>query len=185
MSNAVIKLRGYEELIEGGERYLDDCIDIARVKQALLHHIEVAYNAFHYFKSIGNGDCATIQENEFLDFIHLCRINNESCNVCNLAQCRNIYQKVLTPAKHYDADGHIMVHGVKHYGKKTKALHRFEWLEALVRLADIKYRNEAHSVAECVEFLFRRHIEKYLISEASRSSNYFRDERLYFESVDY
>ena len=184
MSNAVIKLRGYEELIEGGERYLDDCIDIARVKQALLHHIEVAYNAFHYFKSIGNGDCATVQENEFLDFIHLCRINNESSNVCNLAQCRNIYQKVLTPAKHYDADGHIMVHGVKHYSKKLKALHRFEWLEALVRLADIKYRNEAHSVAECVEFLFRRHIEKYLISEASRSSNYFRDERLYFESVD-
>ena len=37
---------------------------------------------------------------------------------------------------------------------------------------------------KCVEFLFRRNIEKHLRSEASRSSNYFRDERLYFEEID-
>jgi hypothetical protein len=184
-SNAIIKLRGHEELIEAGELYLDNCIDIARVKQALLHHIEVAYNAFHYFKSIGTGNAASVQENEFLDFIHLCRINDETSKTCNLSKCRNVFQKALSPPNtHYDVSDYVAIHQIDYKNRKSKALHRFEWLEVLVRLADLKFRNEAHSVAECVEFLFRRHIEKYLMSEASRSSNYFRDERLYFEPVD-
>ena len=48
-SKAVLKIRGKEELIENGEKYLSECIDLA---QDLVHHVEVAYNAFNYFKSI-------------------------------------------------------------------------------------------------------------------------------------
>ena len=56
------------------------------------------------------------------------------------------------PSPHYDKreDSASSHHRVD---KASKALRRFEWLEALVRLADMKYRNEAHSVVHPIKFI--------------------------------
>jgi hypothetical protein len=63
------------------------------------------------------------------------------------------------------------------------ALFRFEWLEALTRIAIAKYA-KTHAPAAAVAALIKEHIECNIAPLARIDLNAFRTQRLYCEEVD-
>ena len=63
------------------------------------------------------------------------------------------------------------------------ALFRYEWLEALARIAIAKY-GKTHAPAAAVAALLREHVECHVAPLARVELNAFRTRRLYCEAVD-
>ncbi|KAK3254963.1 hypothetical protein CYMTET_35839, partial [Cymbomonas tetramitiformis] len=147
-----------------------------RVKNMIKNYYRAITGGHRYFSSLGTGDVSNMQFNEWSTFLVHCGIPDPKSKFCKLKDLDVVF--VTT-----DFEGDRTSGGVK--TADSKALLRFEFVEALVRTAICKYAKDlSRPIYEAIQMLFERNIMPTLPWEALEDRNEFRSKRLYTEEVE-
>jgi len=162
--------------------------ELAEVHAELAKHETAIYNGFAFFcVGAAVGEAAySLKPNSFKLFCGDCEVNDE---YLKQDECDKIFVECNVEEEADDDSGGG--------GKRAQAmaeanddgaLMRFEFLEAVTRLAIGKYMDEANQrtkdVSEAIKMICEECIKPCLSPEASIDRNVFRRERLYCEEVD-
>ena len=154
--------------VKVGVQLLQQAMKIVTTKLMLKQYYSIGLNAYHFFKATGSGDIFSMQLNEFIEFGHQTNVINsrqQSSGSTNshslLSYCDQIFAKVNDELSSLQLHSEIRTQQLTSKFKdfnKDKSIMRFEWQEALLRLADIKYntgKDSTRSKATFVEQLFQ------------------------------
>ncbi|KAK9825957.1 hypothetical protein WJX74_001162 [Apatococcus lobatus] len=150
---------------------------LREVKDALAVHAETLRSVFMFYACGGSADTYHLSLNSFTAFLDDCKIPDADSPNIKRSDCDTIFIVAnFQPDKRAPA---ALVND-------EHALMRFEFLEAVVRLAVAKYgKGQAtESVAEAVKMLMDKNITPNLQQDAQVDPNVFRNTRLYCEEVD-
>ena len=181
-----VVVRGNSAFIEKGSIALEEAICVAKAKQEFLLHMDSAYSAFNYFKGVGSGSCAVIQETQFFDFIRLCHITDDTSESCRVRDIGDILRRVVaSEMRHaYSEKKDRRVLDELEKPNPHRVIRRFEFIQLLVTIATQKYQAETHGdIPKCIQLMFERNIEKHLLGTTPRVGNVFRDNKMYNESI--
>lgn len=175
-----------------GVQWGEDSVEkeLVEIKQAISRAYPVLYNAYYYFCVTGTdiGESAfSMSFNQWTEFLKDSEIPHPKSKNCNMANCDNIFvvsnfeeEKSNLTKKEAAAQ--------KLLAKENddRALMRFEFVEAVVRLAIAKHgmKTDTDDVSEAVDMLLEREIIPNLCPEATEDADVFRRERLYNEEND-
>ncbi|KAK3236710.1 hypothetical protein CYMTET_53166 [Cymbomonas tetramitiformis] len=114
-------------------------------------------------------------------------IPDASSKNCKMSACDNIFVAVNYEEKHTNLTA-AEERAQKKLAEENddRALMRFEFIEAIVRLAIAKHgmKVETDDASESVDMLVERHLIPSLCPESVLDPNTFREKRLYFEEMD-
>eukprot|EP00854_Cymbomonas_tetramitiformis_P003777 gene3777-4724_t len=166
-----------------------------RVKNMIKNYYRAITGGHRYFSSLGTGDVSNMQFNEWSTFLVHCGIPDPKSKFCKLKDLDVVFvttdfegdRTSREAAEWYrrekGGEGAKSSGGVK--TADSKALLRFEFVEALVRTAICKYAKDlSRPIYEAIQMLFERNIMPTLPWEALEDRNEFRSKRLYTEEVE-
>jgi len=151
---------------------------LEEVRRTLAKHYGAIVSAFMYYASVGTGGEFTMQLNEYSLFLEECKIpDNDRKSRAKRSDLDTIF--IVCNFNEDKSTEHV---------NDTNSLVRFEFLEALVRIACAKHGHrcgaKCTSPEEAVEELCTSEVTKRLPIGALVDSNDFRRERLYYQEVD-
>jgi len=153
------------------------------VYQCVHDHYGIMVSAFNFYCILGAGGEFSMQLNEYASFLNDSQIPDASSKACKTSDLDTIFIAANFEANKKSAEAKI---------NDSNSLYRFEFIEALIRIAFAKYGNgecpagcrPAGTPVEALEFLCTLNMDPNLPPEAQVDSNEFRTKRLYFEEVD-
>ena len=198
-------------------RLIQQAMLIVATKQILRQYYSVGVNAYDFFKSIGSGDVFSMQLNEFSEFGHQSKIINSRFNgegggggsrpsTASSVRSSKNNRTSHTILSHADQVFHVVndelaalqLHseirseqlGNKFQDfNKDRSIMRFEWQEAIIRLANLKFIDNKNSLTpkglkpHAIQRLYDSHIVPNLGPNVVMNSDAYRRDRLYTEEV--
>ena len=141
------------------KQLIRQAVKIVLTKDALRTYYAVSLNAFNFYRGIGSGDVFSLQLNGFTEFANQSKIVVKNLPTSSaigtkgsglaLSSTDFVFQKVNDEIASMQLHSEIRS---RHLSKKFKdfnlnrSIMRFEWQEALLRLADIKFPSSARQV---------------------------------------
>eukprot|EP00966_Prymnesium_polylepis_P046469 1077056-Prymnesium_polylepis.1 len=168
----------------------DDCVEKWDAKATAVHpevedvayvlwtHRYLLYSAFDYYALVGtSNDIFHIQSNAFMIFCGQCKLPEENSASIQRKHLDQLFLAVNAP------DEKTQV--TERFNAK-RALNRQEWLQALVRIAVMKYvmPGEIIDVSDALHHFFVTDLMPRLEPEAQQDSNVFRKKYCYVEQID-
>ncbi|KXZ56071.1 hypothetical protein GPECTOR_2g953 [Gonium pectorale] len=155
----------------------DEKVAIKEVHDVLLRYWAQVFGAYVYYAAGGTGDPYHMSLNAFTTFLDDCFIADPESQYCKRSDCDTIFIVCNFQPDKKSAEAAVNM---------ENAMMRYEFLEAIVRLAIAKYgKGQAtDDLATAVTMLIEKNIIPNLVSGALVNSNSFRTERLYNEEVD-
>lgn len=152
--------------IKVAKQLIRQAVKIVRTKDALRTYYAVGLNAFNFFRGLGSGDVFSMQLNSFTEFANQSKIVTSSAasrrrvsgtpgklheRGVALSSTDFVFRQVNDEIAAIQLHSEIRSH---HLSQKFKdfnldhSIMRFEWQEALLRLADVKFLCGAAPVGE-------------------------------------
>eukprot|EP00803_Ostreobium_quekettii_P006066 evm.model.scf_440.5 EVM.evm.TU.scf_440.5 scf_440:34312-38159(-) len=155
----------------------EDKVVLKEVHDELKKHYDVFYSAFVYYAATGGGDPYHMTLNSFTAFLDDCQIPDPDSQAIKRSDCDTIFI-----VANFVMDKKSKENAVNN----EQALMRFEFMEALVRIAIAKFLKggQAEEIPEALELLIKNCLVPNLPLPATIKSNDFRTKRLYNEEVD-
>ncbi|GIL66635.1 hypothetical protein Vafri_20126 [Volvox africanus] len=155
----------------------DEKVAIKEVHGVLLKNWPQVFGAYVYYAAGGTGDPYHMSLNAFTTFLDDCSIADPESQYCKRSDCDTIFIVCNFQPDKKSAEAAVNM---------ENAMMRYEFLEAIVRLAIAKYGKgqQTDDLATAVTLLIERNILPNLVPGALHNSNTFRTERLYNEEVD-
>ncbi|KAK3251875.1 hypothetical protein CYMTET_38797 [Cymbomonas tetramitiformis] len=175
-----------------GVQWGEDSVEkeLVEIKTAISRAYPVLYNAYYYFCVTGTdiGESAfSMSFNQWTEFLKDSEIPHPKSKNCNMANCDNIFvvsnfEEEKSNLTRKEAAAQKLLADEN----DDRALMRFEFVEAVVRLAIAKHgmKTDTDDVSEAVDMLLEREIIPNLCPEATEDADVFRHERLYNEEND-
>ena len=168
-----------ESGVEDGEEQAE----IDQIRNVLQTHRHAIYAIYAYYCVNGtSNDRFVLGLNEFGAFCRECSLADESSRYCHQTHIDAIFV-----ASDAEERGGRLTKEQKLQNERNldRALMRFEWLQALVRVATVKYAKEGHtaSISLGLERLISEDMLPNVPEEAMHDADVFRRERLYTHEV--
>ena len=199
--------RGRMFVVEGSvngvkvaEQLLKQALDIVATKKILRQYYSIGMTAYNYFKATGSGDVFSMQRNEFIEFARQANIvssGGEQGMSANMADqvFHVVNDEIASLQLHSEIRTKRLDQKFQDFNR-NKSIMRFEWQEALLRLAHLKYGNSggggggggggglSTSLSSSIRLLYDRHIIPRLGMEVLLSSNEFRRNEMYTKDTE-
>jgi len=161
----------------------DDTAVLEEIKEVLLKHRHAIYSVYaHYCINGAAHDRYVMGLLEYTEFVKDCELADPASKDCRKADFDRIFV-----ASDVEDRGGRMSQEQKEFNSANidRALMRFEWVQALVRIALAKYMKSenAAGVGDALEKLFTERVLKMVPPEALHDSDVFRRQRLYTREV--
>ncbi|KAG2438847.1 hypothetical protein HXX76_005387 [Chlamydomonas incerta] len=155
----------------------DEKVAIKEVHDVLLKYWPQVVGAFVYYAAGGSSDPYHMSLNAFTTFLDECCIADSDSQYCKRSDCDTVFIVCNFQPDKKSAEAQVNM---------ENAMMRYEFLEAIVRLAISKYgKGQAtDDLPTAVAMLLEKNIIPNLVPGAVIASNTFRNERLYNEEVD-
>eukprot|EP00198_Chlamydomonas_reinhardtii_P003541 XP_001692877.1 flagellar associated protein [Chlamydomonas reinhardtii] len=155
----------------------DEKVAIKEVHDVLLKYWPQVVGAFVYYATGGSSDPYHMSLNAFTTFLDECCIADSESQYCKRSDCDTVFIVCNFQPDKKSAEAQVNM---------ENAMMRYEFLEAIVRLAISKYgKGQAtDDLPTAVTMLLEKNIIPNLVPGAVIQSNTFRSERLYHEEVD-
>ncbi|PNH02618.1 hypothetical protein TSOC_011369, partial [Tetrabaena socialis] len=134
----------------------------------------LVFGAFVYYAAGGSGDPYHMSLNAFTTFLDDCLIADSDSQYCKRSDCDTIFIVCNFQPDKKSAEATVNM---------ENAMMRYEFLEAIVRLAIAKYGKGqvTDDLPTAVAMMIEKNIIPHLVPGAVLNSNTFRNERLYNE----
>ena len=171
--------------------------EIGEIKEVLGKHMGTFYRAFMYYSGVGyveeRGDGYSLGVEDYEDFVKRCKLADEASSRCKKADLSHIFDTTNEEEATLEEEKEMAEVNLDH------ALMRFEFMQALVRIAIAKYvhggeadpeaggrkpkSEKIDDVSEALDTLMSRDIAPNLPPEANVVPDVFRRGRLYTRAV--
>eukprot|EP00891_Asterochloris_glomerata_P005689 jgi/Astpho2/5689/fgenesh1_pg.00079_%23_100_t len=162
---------------KGNKAGKDDKTAMADLFGLFKQHYQTLSTAFMYYSCGGSSDTFHMSLNQFTSFLEDCKIADGDSQYVRRSDCDTIFIVANFQPNKNDPMNAI---------NDEHALMRFEFIEAVSRLAIAKYgkAQETDDIVEAMSLLIQRNMLPNLPAPAITAPNAFRTERLYNEEVD-
>ncbi|DBA81483.1 TPA: hypothetical protein ACH3X1_007263 [Trebouxia sp. C0004] len=156
---------------------LDDKVALKEIHDTVRQHYELINSAFTFYPTGTSADVFHMGLNNFTGMLEDCKISDADSQYVRRSDCDTLF--IVANYQPDKKDPSVAVND-------EHALMRFEFLEAIVRLAVAKYgkAQQTESVATAVQMLCEQNLMPGVRAVALTAPNTFRTERLYTEEVD-
>ena len=148
------------------------------VKKLLWKHFPLLYDVFDYYATIGDGDAFSIQMNAWGDFTMQVGLVDVAPD-CKAKDLQTIFIAANVEEDKNSAESKVNF---------ARALHRFEFLECIIRVGLAAYHEEktTENMVDAIEKVIVTHIVSRFDKNSQEAHNCddFRREKLYTEGVD-
>ena len=171
--------------------------EIGEIKEVLGKHMGTFYRAFMYYSGVGyveeRGDGYSLGVEDYEEFVKRCKLADEASSRCKKADLSHIFDTTNEEEATLEEEKEMAEVNLDH------ALMRFEFMQALVRIAIAKYvhggeadpeaggrkpkSEKIDDVSEALDTLMSRDIAPNLPPEANVVPDVFRRGRLYTRAV--
>eukprot|EP00803_Ostreobium_quekettii_P010682 evm.model.scf_352.3 EVM.evm.TU.scf_352.3 scf_352:73256-77230(+) len=161
---------------------------LEQIKMAFKDNYAYMTNVFDYYSCMGSGNIFSMHLNEWGTLMVDCDIPESASTTCKLSHLDTVFI-----ATNFEEDKGTNVADAN----LDDALMRFEFVEAIMRVAKLKFMRDAallgsshpptfstDSLEVAIRHLFEVQIEPRAVPEAKISRNHFRRHRLYNADVD-
>ncbi|DBA90981.1 TPA: hypothetical protein ACH3X2_004190 [Trebouxia sp. C0005] len=156
---------------------VEDKVALKEIHDTVRQHYELINSAFTFYPTGSSADVFHMGLNNFTAMLEDCKIADAESQYVRRSDCDTLF--IVANYQPDKKDPSVAVND-------EHALMRFEFLEAIVRLAVAKYgkAQQTESVATAVQMLCEQNLMPGVRSVALTAPNTFRTERLYTEEVD-
>lgn len=156
-----------------------DAAAMNKVKEVVKAKFGAIIAIFDYYATVGSGDVFSMQMNAFGEFCDVADITDTTSKLCKPKDLQTVFI-----ATNVEDDKSTAESKVNH----DRSLHRFEFLEALIRIAINAFikTGEMTHVADAVERLLKDKVLAHMDpgSQACHDRDLWRRQRLYTEECD-
>jgi len=150
--------------------------NLALIKDMIKKKHKLLRKAFMFYAGMGSGDPFCLGLNSYTSFLEESNIPDRDSKQCKRSDCDTLY--IVANFSTKDAP--------QSEGNSDNALARFEFIEAMIRLAVAKYGKgvATNEVSDAIQMILSQNVEPNLKLVANLDPNDFRKDRLYTEECD-